>query len=429
MKQTLAKSGILELGKSVTAASLQNITKIAGKPAFPKFITTSYIQNIAENDVLPILDNLVASCKRMESCGNRSLSLTIEGDTFNLDKGEIYMLDASVRLLRAALCGFCLYDMNLYSRGTTTMSWIDTLRDLDSRDFVMYTLSSDTLYRNSKTNTAASTFMFNTIKYNMERPGFLCGRTNYFARVKTDLLAVPATIKAGIAYIRAETGDQSKHIIKIADIANADNDLADVPGRMMDEGISSTLANRFKTPETIADFVTELLSEPYTLNETIDSTPVNIKINLTAMLDKPVADLRTLLPKYQWLPANEWTNWNRDVWVNGTIDTLFSQDHFYFSSGDSIAIAGTLIDSIVADPWDPDWKRCYLKTPYSHSLDIDSSADIIPIILVDGANARIEYEDIDSLIDAKTFLPYFSDYTFGGLFPEMDRQKWLDLIY
>jgi hypothetical protein len=33
------------------------------------------------------------------------------------------------------------------------------------------------------------------------------------------------------------------------------------------------------------------------------------------------------------------------------------------------------------------------------------------------------------MIDARTFLPYFSDYTIGGIFPGMTRQKWIDLIY
>lgn len=424
MKKTLAKSGVVGLGKSVAAASLQNLAKMAQKPVFPKFITTSYIQNIAENDVLPILDNLVASCKRMESCGDRSLELTIEGDTFNIDKGEIFMLEASIHLLRATLNSFCLYEMDLYARGTTTLSWIDTLSDMDSRDFVRYTISGDTLYKNSRSNVSMSTFMFNTIKYNMERPGFLSIRKNNFARVKADLLAVPATIKAGITYIRAETGDQSKNIIKISDITNADNDLADVPGRMTDHGVSATLANKFKTPETIADFITELLSGPYTLNETIDSTSINIKVNVTAMLDNPVADLRTLLPKYQWLPANEWNNWNSDQWVNE-----YFSDNFSFTSSDSIAIAGTLIDSIVPDPWYSDGKICYLNTLFNHSAEIDSTVTVLPFTLIDDASARIKSADIDSLVKAKTFFPYFNDYTFGGLFPEMNRQKWIDMIY
>lgn len=424
MKQTLAKSGVVGLGKSIAASSLQGLAKMAQQPSFPKFITTSYIQNIAENEVLPILDNLVACCNRMESCGDRSLELTIEGDTFNLDKGDIYMLDAQIHLLRAVMNGFCLYDMNLYASGTTDMSWIDTLSNMNTNDAVRYSLSSDTLYTNDKSNVSVQTFVFNTIKYNMQRTGFLSVRSNNFARVKADLLAVPSAIKAGVTYIRAETGDQSKNIIKISDIGNVDNDLADVPARMMDHGVSATLANNFKTPETIADFVTQLLSGPYTLNETIDSTAINITVNLTAMLDNPVADLRTLLPKYQWLPANEWYTWSQDEWADD-----YSSDNFSFDSGDSVAIARALIDSITPDPWSSDGEICYLKTTYDHSVEIDSNADVMPVTLVDDANARITSAEIDSLVKAKTFLPYFNDYTFGGLFPGMTRQKWINIIY
>jgi hypothetical protein len=53
----------------------------------------------------------------------------------------------------------------------------------------------------------------------------------------------------------------------------------------------------------------------------------------------------------------------------------------------------------------------------------------IPIRLLDGAGSPIPWDSVDSLVNAKTFLPYFNDYTVGGLFPGMDRQKWIDLIY
>jgi hypothetical protein len=45
---------------------------------------------------------------------------------------------------------------------------------------------------------------------------------------------------------------------------------------------------------------------------------------------------------------------------------------------------------------------------------------------MDGNNADM---NVDSLTKAKSFFPYFTDYTFDGIFPDMTRQKWLDLIY
>ncbi len=49
--------------------------------------------------------------------------------------------------------------------------------------------------------------------------------------------------------------------------------------------------------------------------------------------------------------------------------------------------------------------------------------------ITDDAGTIIPYKDISDLVKAKTFFPYFSDYTFNGIFPSMTRQKWLDLIY
>ena len=50
-------------------------------------------------------------------------------------------------------------------------------------------------------------------------------------------------------------------------------------------------------------------------------------------------------------------------------------------------------------------------TYYEHYID--------PIVLIDDANQPID-EDA---------FPYFNDYTFGGLFPNMtSRQQWVDLL-
>ena len=424
MRQTMAAGGVTALGKSLAAVSLPGLAKLAPSVLFPKFITMSYIQNIAENDVLPVLDSIVASAGMIEdslSCG--LLSLAIDGDTFELDKGEIYPLDAGLRLVRACLNGFCAYEMELYAAGTTDYSWIDTLADSHSSGRVIYSLFSDTLDLNTQSNdTAMGLFLFRAIKYNMERPGFLTLRGSTITRVKSDLLAVPAKVKAGLAYIRAEADRQTDDIIRLTDITHADNDLADVPGDMISHGVSAALANKFQTPESIADFITEVLSGPYAFDETIDSTHIAITVNLTAMLDNPVSDLRTLFPNYEWLPDSEWTVQRHDYVVNPDIGSLF-----YCNLDDSIAIDAAYIDHIELRPTD---KGCHLNTNFYWRAETDSSLGInIPVALLDSADNRIPFDEIDSLIDAQTFLPYFDDYTFRGLFPLMSRQAWIDMIY
>jgi hypothetical protein len=425
MKKSLASGGVAGFGKTLAAVSWSSLALSSADPSFPKFITLSYIQSIAENDVVPIITSVIAACSRMESCGDRSLFLEIEGDTFEIDKGEIHLLDAQMRLLRAGLNGFCMYDMNIYSVGSDDYSWIDSLRHLESSSRYVYSLSGDTLqtlWMND--NVVPASFVARLIRHNMQRAGFMTQRRAVGQMVKNDLLAVPSAIKTGIAYIRAETDDQANDIIKISDLMNADRDLVDVPQQMIDDGVSAALANKFRTPESIADFVTELLSGPYTFNEmTQDSIRIDITVDITAMLDTAVYDLRTLFPKYTWLPENEWvirTQDNSSMWpANSNI--------VYVNPEDSLAIPAPAIESI--DSSDGFYSVVYLKSDYAYKASIDSSITILPLCLLDDSGNKIDFEDIPDMVDAKTFFPYFNDYTVGGVFPGMTRQKWIDLIY
>jgi hypothetical protein len=425
MRKALARGGVTGLGKSMAAVSWSALALSNTDPSFPKFITLAYIQSIAENDVLPVLNNVVAACGRMETCGDRSLFLEIEGDTFEIDKGEVHLLDAQMRLLRAGLNSFCMYETDIYAPGTTDNSWIDSLRHMESTSGYIYSLSGDTLKTvYMRDDATASSFMARLIKYNMTRNGFLTQRRANGLMVKNDLLAIPKTIKTGIAYIRDEKDNQSNDILKIADLMNADRDLVDVPQQMIDDGVSPALANKFRSPESIADFVTEILTGPYTFDEmTTDSVRINLTVNLTAMLDSPVYDLRTLLPKYAWLPDSEWvvhSEDNNSLWAdNGSMVYVYPED--------SLAIPASAIDEI--DSSSGFYRVVYLKSEYNQTRYIDSSVTIIPICLIDDAGSRIAFEDIPDMVESKTFFPYFNDYTMGGVFPGMTRQKWLDLIY
>jgi hypothetical protein len=202
---------------------------------------------------------------------------------------------------------------------------------------------------------------------------------------------------------------------------------------MMDNGISSTLANKFQSPETIAQFVTDLLSGPYAFNEkalrdtggpVTDTQTIKITVNLNAWLVNPPNDMRTLLPKYQWKPESTWVTWSLDTtdfWTNpGT--------QIWANMEDSFAIAPADYDSIVVDVSNKS-KICYLKNQPLYWMTIDSSYAFLPIDILDDNDKAIELSTIDSLITAESFFPYFTDYTLQGLFPGMTRANWINLIY
>jgi hypothetical protein len=318
-----------------------------------------------------------------------------------------------------------MYNVEIYTPGTEDYSWIDTLRLMKNQEYTMYVLRNDTLFQTWVQDPAGPLFLARLMKYNMARTDFLTLRQNSAELVKADLLAIPSMVKAGIFSVRNETGDQALDIIKISDIADMDSGLVDVPQDMIDEGVSPALANKFRSPETVADFVTELLSGPYSFDETIDSQHIAITVNITAMLDNPVQDLKTMLPKYEWLPDSEWLNWEfqqQDAWEGGP-------DAIWMEANDVHDIPPEAVAGYEEDPMDPTSGTLFLTNPPAYTVKSDSSANMMPVKLLDDSGNPIEFDAIDSLIDAKTFFPYFDDYTFKGLFPGMTRAKWLELVY
>jgi hypothetical protein len=323
--------------------------------------------------------------------------------------------------------------MNLYTPGMTNYSWYDDIIGSTSNDSLIIFLSGDTLYNLNKYDNVGS--MINVakmFKYNLERTGFMTIRKANHAKVKSDLLAVADLVKTGIKYIRNETDNQDNDIIKMSSINDADRSLVDFKSQLVNDGISPALANKFATPESIADFVTELLSGPYTFNETIDSAHVDLTVNLAAWFDNPVTDLRTLLPRYKWTNDNAWIVTELDNAFTSTTQGYSPWNNafsVYPTATTLVRISPALIDSIRTSVWGDGESIYYLNASINYTASIDSSVYLDPLRLVDDNNIMLTNDRIDTLINQKQFFPYFTDYTFHGVFPAMTRQKWIDLIY
>jgi hypothetical protein len=436
MHNAYASQGIIGLGKALAVRTGDMVRAQTQKPSFPSFVTQEFIQKIAEGEVVPTLDMIITAAERLEQAGDMSINLVVDDngqqDSFDLDKGEIYSADALCHLARAYLGMFCAYDMNLYAPGTMNYSWYDDVVGSTSNDSLIITFSGDTLYHMYKYNdigpmiTEAKIF-----KYNLGRTGFMTIRKANHAKVKADLLAVADLVKTGITYIRNETDNQDNDIIKMSSVNDADRSLVDFKSQLIKDGVSPALANKFATPESIADFVTLLLSGPYTFDETIDSTHVNLTVNLAAWFDDPVTDLRTLLPRYAWTDDNAWTVAKQDDAFTYASQGGVPSFYVYSDNGfpSSVRIAPSLIDSVRQSVWGGGDSIYYLKRPIDYTATIDSSVYLDPLRLVDDNNTMLTTDRIDSLIKQKEFFPYFTDYTFHGVFPAMTRQKWIDLIY
>jgi len=422
----LPKRSIVALGKSMAALAPTMVMASMAEPSFPGFITLSHVQDIAQDEIIPVLDNVVRAAQRMENSSATGLTIDVDGDTTEIDRGDIYVFDAGIRLTRAFLNILCLRDLDVFTPGTQNYTWIDSLRTMDNREFRLYTSSNDTLIETYVYDpSAAQSFAGRLMQYNLQRPGFSTIRLANHAKVKSDLLAVPELIKSAIAEIRGEVGDQTYDMIKLSDVNDMDSGLVDTRQSMIDEGVSAELADKFTSPETVADFVTELLSGPYTFDETIDSTHVIVTVDISALLDHPVQDLRTLVPAYQWLDQSDWFTWAASKPY--TWETVTSQ--IYLDVDDTIAIDGALIDSVRPDPYGMYDRICHLNTAFNYKTELDSENTFMPIRIVDDQGDSIPFGDIDSLINAKTFFPYFTDYTIGGLLPGMTREQWIHAVY
>jgi hypothetical protein len=196
---------------------------------------------------------------------------------------------------------------------------------------------------------------------------------------------------------------------------------------MIEEGFSESMASNFKSPAALMNFIAAFLIGPYTINETIDSVTVNIVVDLSKYFTSPIQDLRTLLPKYKFRTPAERIERYTDVWL---VERSFSPGYFTIYPFDKdefeIRIDAAAIDSI--DTLFNEY-RVYLKSPYQFYAYGDSIITTVGLDLVDDAGNVIPYQNIADMVDAKTFLPYFNDYTFNGIFPGMTRPKWLELIY
>jgi len=402
-------------------------------PNFPRFITLSHIQDIIEGEVMPVLDSTILAAKRLEADTGMELIFEVEGEYVELDLGDIYLVDAGLTMLRAACGLFVMYDLDLLtSSSDASYRWVDEfLRLQDSnRSYTSYALHGDTLHRTwVKDEYAQTAYASRILHFNLhERSEFLTIRRNTVQRTYEDLLAAPQLVKSALAAMRNEEANQTHDLFKSSHLVELDGDMVDLSQELVDGGVSFRVASNFRSPEALMDFCGELLSGPYTFSENVDGYAVNITVDLSAFFTEPVADLRSILPKYAWREEAEWRV--ADVHDNvyrayGAGNTVYLYEHDNYD----LEALRPFIDSIRPQYWNPRDSVAYLSVYYGYHLDRDSSVTAVPLDLVDDAGNRLDMARIEALIDSEEFFPYFDDYTMNGVFPGMTRQAWLDLIW
>ncbi|MBN1757968.1 MAG: carboxypeptidase regulatory-like domain-containing protein [Chitinispirillaceae bacterium] len=442
MKTAMKKGGIVTLGKVLAAKTPALMMASAQKPSFPKFITVSYIQGIMEQSIIPVITQVVQAAARVEALEDPSILVTVDDDEYEIDKGEVYLVDAYLHLYQAYMFMLCAYDMDLYAAADRQdYSWIDTLVNLDGDDREVITLSGDTLLRIStwEGELKAIKTMVSTVKYNLEdRESFMTIRSPYHQGAYGSLKAIPHLIKAGLASIKAETDDQENDLLQISMIDDANGDMLDFSSEMENEGFSASFAENFSSIEKLMDFITSILEGPYQFEETVDGKAVSVTIDLSAFFTNPVEDLRDLLPHYTWTSEAEWAELDgytdgyqsnpRTIRYNAETDTYDTLYYFYvYDDKALVEIDETLIDSVEVTEYGE--TKYFITSPINYVGYVDSSYYFNALRLTDEGGTIMTEEQMEEAMDNGTFFPYFDDYTFGGVFPDMTRDKWIDLIW
>jgi hypothetical protein len=151
----------------------------------------------------------------------------------------------------------------------------------------------------------------------------------------------------------------------------------------------------------VINWVQVVLSGPYHLHEEIETDVyLDLTVDLSALLTDPVQDWKTKLPYHSWIASS--------LWIEGMTAPPWEED------------------------WDPSWDpycrstcdgyECFETVNIDHIIwyDYEERIDDSPVVLLNGPGGDI--------IDPNQEFPYFPDYTFGGLFPLMDRDAWLDIF-
>jgi hypothetical protein len=441
LSKAYIRHGIFAAGQALLMSSPKLVAaQTTKKPSFPRFLTASYIQETIETAIVSRLNEVISSTQRLRSLATINLPVSIDGENYEIDLGDILILESAARTARAAFSMMLIYNYDMYSPdGTNNMQWLDTY--LDGYNTKMHSsktlmLSGDSLYQIYYYD--ASSMMSPLVDvyiYNLKRPEYLALRRPFHTAVYNDLKEIPVLLKAAITSIKSETDNQDDDVFPASGIFDMTADMSDLSAEMLEDGVSPGLAAKFQTPEALMDFVSLLLTQSYTFDETIDGKHFSITVDISKLFTNPANSLKDYWPKYK-IPAGN------DRYVNYRVSYYGSESsgskYIYYTDTDYdtviINIPTSRIKSITQPQYEGGSTEIELTTPYIYTSYVDSMRSMMAIQYVDDNGKPIDYMNLitEGEITVATIqkgFPYFNDYTMRGLFPQMTtRQKWIDLI-
>ena len=365
---------------------------------FPTALTAPMLQRYIHDSVIPVVDDIIEHIQNVENNADFNLEFEIDEQTFEIDLGEIYVLDALVQGFRAGLRMTLPYDLDI-AHPTLGYDWLLQLDDDEEfiANVVPGGVEGDSLFVEHYDRANSQVLLFEMLEHQLA-PGsdFLTLRTspyngaNQLDMAHEGLLDMLVTLETAIAFILNEQDSQEDDIIQIKflELLNAGiaecSDGGDCPEEWQEIG-------------DVIDWIEVLLTEPVEIPLDFGgdrAAPPSITIDIAAFFEGGVPDWKALLPYHAWRPQetwietdewdNEWWPWSGEVWI-----------------------------------WDNENNEnvVYYNIEYVHEYYYDEYVDQ-PMDFLDGPGG-------DPIMDD---FPYFPDYTFGGIFPGMTRTQWLELL-
>jgi hypothetical protein len=384
------------LGNQFTllATAPRELLRMASRP-IPSNLSVMRLQKVIDDVVLPALNSAIAHMEKAEAGGGPILLLKVEDEYVEIDLGEVYFFDASLRAARAGFLIMNSYDLDLPGPDGT-YHWVDEIRDIEStvcdqraevRPIAASPYYQVVQYSSNDEEMAGDSVLAAVAEYNlMQRPAFLRARVDRMSNALQDLQTLRYKLELGVTAIRAEDDPQEDDVIRIADLIDTDSEIR--------SWTRPQFAANFTSIEDVLGWVETVLSGTYHVSESGDCGPIEVDVNLSAFFNNAPPDWRSLLPYYRFKPRNEW--------IARTTGYTYGYD---VVPGGAVCF-GTCGGGYLCR---------YDIARYDY---VSSWGDCEPIEFLDGPDGN----PIDLGV---VKVPYLPDYTLAGLLPNATRATWL----
>jgi hypothetical protein len=361
------------------------------------------LQAYVHDSMLPATAAILAHLSAAEADPDFSIVMTtdaVDPDTTEIDLGEVYVLDAVLRGLRAGLLIATAYDLEPAPDGD--YSWLtDNLGEIGYTGAeVVPGDDADTLYLydDEEVEVLGQAAVFERIEGLLaEDSAFLSlwetpwsGETA-LDEAYTELEKLLGKLEAAYVYIQAETDDQGDDVISQLLMTELDAVVM---------SLGENLPEHMGTWETIPDviaWIETFMSGPYDFPIDLgDDEPYLLTVNVSALFLDPVEDWKTKLPFMAWLELEDWATYEGTetygpYWHDPATPMVS------LVMGEQVEFQNIGQYYIVESEWDTTLPWLFLDGPDGDPIELG-------------------------------VFPHFPDYTFGGLLPGMDRESLLMLL-